>query len=150
MRCADSLEIKQEVLRVHSKLALGESLKAKSQVSRGASQRSRITQRKLMFEIESQFPLMPDEYKVKACRWVFENKPGGHLSASQLADNAVRAWVRHQRTEYDGLRHRLRLEGYSPTEAKELARDYTRPLVNSIVDGWRKPALQFHQVANEA
>jgi hypothetical protein len=94
-----------------------------------------------MFEIEKQFPLMPNEYQVQACRWVFEKKTGGALSPSDLADITVRAWARHRVTNYDDLICQLRLEGFSWEEAKSQAREQVRTRVNSIVDGWRKSAV---------
>ena len=94
----------------------------------------RITQAKLMFEVEKQFPLMLAGDAASACRWMLKERPRQAHSASDLAVITVKAWARHQLTDYDTLRHRLHEEGVSSTEAKSQAHDQVRALVNSIVD----------------
>lgn len=108
---------------------------------KGLRQSCPVTFRRLLHEVRMQYPLMPAGDAASASRWMVKTKPGQAHSASNLATITVRAWVRHQLTDYDALRLRLHQEGLSSTEAKRQAHDHIRACVDGFVDGWRKVAV---------
>lgn len=79
---------------------------------------------------------MPLDQMASACNWIFDNQPGGHLSAADLATDAVKAWARHRFTTYDQITRDLRIEGHSWESAKCIARDEVREQVYGMIHGW--------------